>query len=105
MHLDLWPAPMRAGLCGGSRLPIRGGVASTPEFGGRPEAKQRPLPFCVCETGALGEAPSPGGVRTDVVATLMETMEPFARFCSPSSFSLGDYAAEHAESVLSLSAT
>ena len=69
MHLDLWPAPMRAGLCGGSRLPIRGGVASTPEFGGRPEAKQRPLPFCVCETGALGEAPSPGGVRTDVVAT------------------------------------
>ena len=37
--------------------------------GGRGMPVQRPLPFCVCETGALGEAPSPGGVRTDVVAT------------------------------------
>ena len=40
MHLDLWPAPMRAGLCGGSRLPICGGVASTPDFGGRQRPKQ-----------------------------------------------------------------
>ena len=43
MHFDLWPAPMRAGLCALLRLSIRGGVASTPECGGRPEAKQRPL--------------------------------------------------------------
>ena len=37
MHVDLWLAPMRAGLCarcGGSRLPIRGAVASTPELEG-----------------------------------------------------------------------
>ena len=45
MHFDLWPAPMRAGLCALRRLSIRGGVASTPAFGGRPEAKQRPCHF------------------------------------------------------------
>ena len=46
MHFDLWLAPMRAGLCtrsGGSRLPIRGGVASTPEFGGRQRGQAEAL--------------------------------------------------------------
>ena len=31
--------------------------------------------------GHLGEAPRPGGVRRDVIATSMHTMEPFARLC------------------------
>ena len=45
MHFDLWPAPMRAGLCGGSRLPIRGRRLYT-GIRRAAEAKQRPLPFC-----------------------------------------------------------
>ena len=80
MHFDLWPAPMRAGLCtrsGGSRRPIRGGVASTPEFGGRQRPKQRPLPSCEMAT-RRGEA---GGARTDVIATSMHIMEACVRLC------------------------
>ena len=45
MHLDLWLAPMGAGLCGGPRLPIRGGVASTPAFGGRQRPSRGPCHF------------------------------------------------------------
>ena len=87
MHFDLWPAPMRAGLCtrcGGSRLPIRGGVVPLHRIFGR----QRPLP--ACEMKATRRA-RPGGVRRDIIATSMDVMEPFARFASSSR--LGDYAA------------
>ena len=72
MHFDLWPAPMRAGLCGGSRLPICGGVASTPAFGGRQRPSRGPCHFVKATRRHQGQE----GVRTDVVATLMETMEP-----------------------------
>ena len=64
MHLDLWPAPMRAGLCGGSRLPTRGGVASTPEFGGRPEAKAEAPAILPDEATRPGAKAAGGLVQT-----------------------------------------
>ena len=103
MHFDLWAGTDACGIVHAKRW-----LAATysrwrrlPEFGGRQRPSRGPCHF----VRPLGEAPRPGGVRKDVFATLMETLEPFATFCSPSSFRLGDYAAEHAESVLSLCAT
>ena len=62
MHLDLWPAPMRAGLCGGSRLPLC--VASplhrNSEGGQRP--KQRPLPFCLPDEATRPGPKAAGGL-------------------------------------------
>ena len=45
MHFDLWPAPMRAGLCALRRLSTRGGVASTPAFGRRQRPSRGPCHF------------------------------------------------------------
>ena len=76
MHFDLWLAPMGAGLCGGPRLPIRGGVASTPAFGGRQRPSRGPCHFVRWKATRRG--PRPGGVRTDVIATSMDVMGPFS---------------------------
>ena len=81
MHFDLW-------------LSIRGGVASTPEFGGR----QRPLPICEMKATRRGsKARRRSDRRHRDVDGRYGAIREFA-----SRSRLGDYA-EHAESVLSLS--
>ncbi len=73
MHFDLWPAPMR--YCGAV---ARGDLFAVPSplhrnsEGGRGQAEA--LPFC--ELKATRRA-RPGGVRTDIIATSMDVMEPF----------------------------
>ena len=82
MHFDLWPAPMRAGLCGGSRLPICGGVASTPEFGGRPEAKAE-APAILWQTRPLDLEPRPQGDSCRLPATWKGIRRDWRGFCTP----------------------
>ena len=63
MHFDLW-------------LSIRGAVASTPESeGGRGQAEAlAALPFCELKATRRARL----GVRTGIIATSMDVMEPFA---------------------------